>query len=77
MPTLTAYITDGADDARELGGTPNLTQAANDCATSAAYLGFRFQGAGLPQGAPGGPDDQFLPVVGRHHDADERSVPRR
>jgi len=51
MPTLTAYITDGADDARELGGTPNLTQAANDCATSAAYLGFRFQGAGLPQGA--------------------------
>jgi hypothetical protein len=51
MPTLTAYITEGADDARELGGTPNLTQSANDCSTSAAYLGFRFQGVALPQGA--------------------------
>jgi|CXWK01.1.fsa_nt_gi hypothetical protein len=51
MPTLTAYITDGADDAQEAGGTPVVTQTSVNCATSNAYIGLRFQGTGLTQGA--------------------------
>jgi hypothetical protein len=51
MPTLTAYINDGADDAQETGGTSTVTQTSINCATSNAYIGLRFQGTGLPKGA--------------------------
>lgn len=51
MPTLTAYITTGADDAQETNSTTSLTQTAMNCATSSQYIGLRFQGTGLPKGA--------------------------
>jgi hypothetical protein len=50
MPTLTAYIDDGLDDAQEAGGTPNPTAVSMNCATSNAYIGLRFQGIGLAKG---------------------------
>lgn len=50
MPTLTAYITDGADDSQESSGTPNPTQISLNCATSNGYIGLRFQGTGLVRG---------------------------
>ena len=50
MPTLTAYITDGADDSQESNGTPNPTQISLNCATSNGYIGLRFQGTGLAKG---------------------------
>lgn len=51
MPTLTATIDDGADDAQEAAGTVTVTGAVVNCNNSNQYIGFRFQGTELPQGA--------------------------